>query len=140
MIRFTQITLRRGAKVLLEDADVSLNPGDKIGLIGANGTGKSSVFSMLLGELHADQGEVDYPQRWRVAHVAQETPALDRAAADGPVLFQSPWEFRPRGKSGLPGWISTHPGAEERARALPEGAAVTLSVLTPELCAVYGPL
>lgn len=82
MIRFTRITLRRGAKVLLEDADVALNPGDKIGLIGANGTGKSSVFAMLRGELHADQGEVDFPQRWRVAHVAQETPALDRPAIE----------------------------------------------------------
>ncbi len=82
MIRFTQITLRRGAKVLLEGADVALNPGDKIGLIGANGTGKSSVFAMLRGELHADQGEVDFPQRWRVAHVAQETPALDRPAIE----------------------------------------------------------
>ncbi len=82
MIRFTQITLRRGAKVLLEAADVALNPGDKIGLIGANGTGKSSIFAMLRGELHADQGNVDFPARWRVAHVAQETPALDRAAID----------------------------------------------------------
>jgi ATP-binding cassette subfamily F protein 3 len=82
MIRFTQITLRRGAKVLLEAADVALNPGDKIGLIGANGTGKSSLFALLRGELHADQGDVDYPARWRVAHVAQETPALDRAAID----------------------------------------------------------
>jgi ATP-binding cassette, subfamily F, member 3 len=82
MIRFTRITLRRGAKVLLEDADVALNPGDKIGLIGANGTGKSSIFAMLRGELHADQGDVDYPQRWRVAHVAQETPALDRPAIE----------------------------------------------------------
>ncbi len=82
MIRFTQLTLRRGAKVLLEAADVALNPGDKIGLIGANGTGKSSLFALLRGELHADQGEVDYPARWRVAHVAQETPALDRAAID----------------------------------------------------------
>jgi len=82
MIRFTQVTLRRGVKVLLEGADVSLNPGDKIGLIGANGTGKSSVFAMLRGELHADQGEVDYPARWRVAHVAQETPALERSAID----------------------------------------------------------
>ncbi len=82
MIRFTQITLRRGAKVLLEGADVALNPGDKIGLIGANGTGKSSLFALLRGELHADQGEVDFPQRWRVAHVAQETPALDRSAID----------------------------------------------------------
>jgi ATP-binding cassette subfamily F protein 3 len=82
MIRLSQVTLRRGAKTLLEAADVSLNPGDKIGLIGANGSGKSSLFALLRGELHADQGEVDYPARWRVAYVAQETPALERTALD----------------------------------------------------------
>ena len=82
MIRFTQVTLRRGTKTLLEGADVTLNPGDKIGLIGANGSGKSSLFALLRGELHADKGEADYPSRWRVACVAQETPALDRPALD----------------------------------------------------------
>jgi len=82
MIRLTDVTLRRGTKVLLEGTDVSLNPGDKIGLIGNNGTGKSSLFGVLGGELHADKGEVDFPARWRVAYVAQETPALDRAAID----------------------------------------------------------
>src|SRR5579864_4188105 len=82
MIRLSQLTLRRGTKALLEAADVSLNPGDKIGLIGANGSGKSSLFALLRGELHADGGEVDYPARWRVAHVAQETPALDRPAIE----------------------------------------------------------
>ncbi len=82
MIRLSQLTLIRGAKVLLESVDVALNPGDKIGLIGANGTGKSSLFALLRGELHADQGDFDYPARWRVAHVAQETPALDRAAIE----------------------------------------------------------
>jgi ATP-binding cassette subfamily F protein 3 len=82
MIRLAQVTLRRGAKVLLEGADVSLNPGDRIGLIGANGSGKSSLFAVLRGELHADLGEVDFPARWRVAHVAQETPALDRPALE----------------------------------------------------------
>jgi len=76
MIRFSHVTLIRGTKVLIEDADVALNPGDKIGLIGANGSGKSSLFALLRGELHADRGEVDYPARWRVAHVAQETPAF----------------------------------------------------------------
>ena len=65
MIRLSQVTLRRGAKVLLENTDVSLNPGDKIGLIGANGSGKSSLFAVLRGELHADLGEVDFPARWR---------------------------------------------------------------------------
>jgi len=82
MIRFTQLTLRRGTKTLLETADVSLNPGDKIGLIGANGSGKSSLFALLRDELHADGGEVDFPARWRVAHVAQETPALDQPALE----------------------------------------------------------
>jgi len=82
MIRLSQLTLRRGTKSLLEAADVSLNPGDKIGLIGANGSGKSSLFALLRGELHADGGDADYPARWRVAHVAQETPALDRSAID----------------------------------------------------------
>ena len=82
MIRFSQVTLRRGTKVLLEGVDVILNPGQKIGLIGSNGTGKSSLFGLLRGELHADQGEVDFPRHWRVAHVAQETPALDRPALE----------------------------------------------------------
>ncbi len=82
MIRLTQVTLIRGTKRLLEAADIALNPGDRIGLIGANGTGKSSLFGMLLGEIHADQGELDYPARWRVAHVAQETPALHRPALE----------------------------------------------------------
>ncbi len=82
MIRLSQVTLRRGTKTLLEGADVALNPGDKIGLIGANGSGKSSLFALLRGELHADKGEVDYPARWRVAHVAQETPALERPALE----------------------------------------------------------
>jgi ATP-binding cassette subfamily F protein 3 len=82
VIRLSQVTLIRGTKTLLEAADVTLNPGDKIGLIGPNGSGKSSIFSLLRGELHADAGEVDFPARWRVAHVAQETPALDRAALD----------------------------------------------------------
>jgi ATP-binding cassette subfamily F protein 3 len=82
MIRFQQVTLARGVKPLLENVDVTLNPGDKIGLIGANGAGKSSLFAMLRGELHADQGNIDYPSKWRVAYVAQETPALDRAAVE----------------------------------------------------------
>ncbi|MBI1890770.1 MAG: ATP-binding cassette domain-containing protein [Burkholderiales bacterium] len=82
MIRFQQVSLMRGVKPLFEAADVTLNPGDKIGLIGSNGAGKSSLFAMLRGELHADQGEIDYPAKWRVAYVAQETPALDRPAIE----------------------------------------------------------
>ncbi len=82
MIRFSQVTLRRGTKVLLERADASVNPGERVGLVGANGSGKSSLFALLRGELHADNGEVDFPAHWRIAHVAQETPAVDRSAVD----------------------------------------------------------
>jgi len=91
MIRFSQVTLARGAKPLLEGADLAVNPGERVGLIGANGSGKSSLFALLRGELHADKGEVDFPAHWRIAHVAQETPALERSAVeyaidgDGPL-------------------------------------------------------
>ena len=82
MIRLSQLTLRRGAKVLLEGADLALNPGEHVGLIGPNGSGKSSLFALLRDELHADKGEVDLPKHWRIAYVAQETPALERAAVE----------------------------------------------------------
>ena len=82
MIRFSQLSLRRGTKVLLDAADATLNPGDRIGLIGSNGSGKSSLFALLRGELHADKGDAEFPPQWRVAHVAQETPALDRPAVE----------------------------------------------------------
>jgi ATP-binding cassette subfamily F protein 3 len=82
MIRFLNVSLMRGTKPLLQDVDLTLNPGDKIGLIGANGAGKSSLFAMLRNELHPDQGEIDFPAKWRMAYVAQETPPLERCALD----------------------------------------------------------
>jgi ATP-binding cassette, subfamily F, member 3 len=82
MIRFSQVTLARGSKLLLEAADLAVNPGERVGLVGANGSGKSSLFALLRGELHADRGEVDFPARWRIAHVAQEAPALSRSALE----------------------------------------------------------
>jgi ATP-binding cassette subfamily F protein 3 len=93
VIRLSNLTLIRGTKPLLEAADVALNPGERVGLIGANGSGKSSLFALLRGELHADKGEVDFPPHWRISHVAQETPALDRPAVeyaiDGDVHLRS---------------------------------------------------
>src|SRR5438094_459453 len=74
--------LRHGVKTWLEGADVARNPGDKIGLTGASGPGKSSLFALLRGELQADKGEAEYPPTWRVAHDAQETPALERPALE----------------------------------------------------------
>src|SRR5512139_1204019 len=93
MIRFSNLTLARGAKALLEGADATLNPGERVGLIGANGSGKSSLFALLRGELHADKGDADFPAGWRIAHVAQETPALERSALeyaiDGDVVLRT---------------------------------------------------
>jgi ATP-binding cassette subfamily F protein 3 len=93
MIRFSNLSIRRGAKLLLEGADATLNPGDRIGLIGANGSGKSTLFALLRGELHADKGDAEFPATWRVAHVAQETPALDTPAVeyaiDGDVFLRN---------------------------------------------------
>lgn len=82
MIRLQQLSLMRGTKPLFDNTDLTLNPGDKIGLIGANGAGKSTLFGMLRDELHPDQGSIDFPRSWRVAYVAQETPALDSPAIE----------------------------------------------------------
>ena len=61
MLRISSITLRRGVRVLFEDATMNVHPGQKVGLVGPNGTGKSSLFALLRGELHADAGEVSMP-------------------------------------------------------------------------------
>ena len=82
MIRLQQLSLMRGTKPLFENVDLTLNPGDKIGLIGANGAGKSTLFAMLRDHLHPDQGSIDFPPNWRMAYVAQETPALEREAIE----------------------------------------------------------
>jgi len=81
MIVLKNVSLRRGTKVLLEDASVTLNPGEKVGLIGRNGAGKSSLFALLNGGLHEDSGEFSMPPNWRMAQVAQHMPETDQAAA-----------------------------------------------------------
>src|SRR4030081_3602536 len=82
MLRISGVTLRRGVRVLLEDASMNVSPRQKVGLVGPNGSGKSSVFALIRGELHADAGDVSMPPRWVLAHVAQETPAVERAALE----------------------------------------------------------
>jgi ATP-binding cassette subfamily F protein 3 len=82
MIRLKSLTLRRGVKVLLNRVDLTLNPGSKTGVVGANGAGKSSFFALLRDEIHADEGELEMPPRAAIAHVAQETPALACSALD----------------------------------------------------------
>lgn len=76
MIQFRNLQLTRGVKTLIKDASFQLHAGHKVGLTGANGTGKSSLFALLRGELHAESGDVEIPPQWVIAHVAQETPAL----------------------------------------------------------------
>jgi len=92
MIQLTNLSLRRGHKLLFEDASISIHPGHKAGLTGANGTGKSSLFALLMGQLQADLGECSVPKNWQIAHVKQETPALDQSALDyvldGDVVFR----------------------------------------------------
>ena len=82
MIKFNQVSLRRGTQLLFESANLIVHPGQRVGLTGANGTGKSSLFAMLRQQLHADTGEVSIPDVWTIAHVAQETPAVDTSALD----------------------------------------------------------
>ncbi len=82
MITLRNITLRRGVKVVLKDAGVVLQPGEKVGLIGRNGAGKSSLFSLLAGRLQADAGDVEIPPRWRMSEVAQDMPETELGATD----------------------------------------------------------
>ncbi len=92
MIQLTNLALRRGHKLLFEDANISIHPGQKAGLTGANGTGKSSLFALLMKKIQADTGECSVPKHWQIAHVKQETPALDQSALDyvldGDVVFR----------------------------------------------------
>ncbi|MBF7730135.1 ATP-binding cassette domain-containing protein [Pseudomonas sp. N040] len=82
MIRLQNLVLQRGPQRLLDGAELTLHPGQKAGLIGANGAGKSSLFALLRGELSADGGDCLMPPDWRIAHMQQEVSDLERQAAD----------------------------------------------------------
>ncbi len=82
MITFSKVSYSRGAKTLVEDLDTTLFSGEKIGIVGANGCGKSTLFQLLLGQLSCDNGEFDVPAKLRIAHVKQETPGLEQSAID----------------------------------------------------------
>ena len=82
MLNFKKISLRRGARVLFSDTTFTIHKGQKAGLTGANGVGKSSLFAVLLGQLHIDDGDFSMPPGLEIAHVAQETPAVDCSAID----------------------------------------------------------
>ncbi len=82
MITLNNVSLRRGAKLLLDKATVTLNPGEKVGLVGRNGAGKSTLFALLNGSLHEDGGDFSIPKIWRMAQVAQNMPETDESATD----------------------------------------------------------
>ena len=80
MITLKNITLRRGARVLLDDASCVINPGERVGLVGRNGAGKSTLFALLNGTLHEDRGDFVIPTQWRMAQVAQDMPETEDSA------------------------------------------------------------
>src|SRR5690606_22507712 len=82
MISFRDFALRRGERLLLSGVDMALHGGWRVGVVGRNGTGKSSLFAALMGELEPDRGELDLPGKARIAWVAQETPSLPDTAVD----------------------------------------------------------
>ena len=82
MITLKNVVLRRGAKVLLDGASVTINPGEKVGLVGRNGAGKTSLFALFNGSLHEDGGEYFIPAQWRMGQVAQDMPETEQSATD----------------------------------------------------------
>ncbi|WP_454733617.1 MULTISPECIES: ABC-F family ATP-binding cassette domain-containing protein [Cupriavidus] len=82
MISVRNVTLRRGVNVVLDRASATFNPGEKIGLVGRNGAGKSSFFALLNGTLHEDGGEFSIPAAWKMGQVAQEMPETEQSATD----------------------------------------------------------
>ncbi|HIE55137.1 MAG TPA: ATP-binding cassette domain-containing protein, partial [Chromatiaceae bacterium] len=82
MLQFQNLTLRRGPTMLFRDADFNVHAGWKVGITGANGSGKSSLLALVLGELQADAGDFRMPNSWVVAQVAQETPSDPRPAIE----------------------------------------------------------
>ncbi|MFB1017851.1 MAG: ATP-binding cassette domain-containing protein [Burkholderiaceae bacterium] len=82
MITLTDLTVRRGTKVLLDKANLTIHPGEKASLIGRNGAGKSTLFALLTGDLTEDGGEWFMPKSWRMAQVAQNMPETDESATD----------------------------------------------------------
>ncbi|MCP2230904.1 ABC transporter ATP-binding protein [Erwinia aphidicola] len=92
MIVFSALQIRRGVHVLLDNATATINPGQKVGLVGKNGCGKSTLLALLKDEISADAGSFNYPGNWSLAWVNQETPALDIPAIE--YVIDGDREFR----------------------------------------------
>ncbi len=122
MLQLNHVTLRRGVKVLLEDASLRLDVGYKAGLIGRNGAGKTSLLKLIMRELQEDQGDVFLPNAWKIAHLAQELPETDELA----------FAFA---RSGDTAWVELQ---EKMVKAEKENNGVLLGELYAELEAIDG--
>ncbi|TFZ04852.1 ABC-F family ATP-binding cassette domain-containing protein [Ramlibacter rhizophilus] len=118
MITLRDVTLRRGAKVLLDKVSVTLNPGEKVGLVGRNGAGKSTLFALFNGSLHEDSGEFSVPAHWQMAQVAQHMPETEEPATD----------FVVAGDTRLAAVRERLREAEARLEAAPEDADAGMAV------------
>ncbi len=126
MIQLQQVALQLGSKFLLEDANLTVYPQQKWGVIGANGSGKSSLFKLLLGQIQSDAGKIDIPKNWTVAHMAQEVAHSNQSALDYVVdgdkelrQLQKEIDAQPEGEvlAKLYGLLETIDGYSAEARA-----------------------
>jgi len=136
VIRGSGITLRRGTKVLLDGADFVVNPGERVGIVGKNGAGKSSLFALLTGTLDVDAGNVTLPPDWRIASVQQELHADDRPAREFVIDGDTPL----RGLQARRAALGDHQGTEiaETEAALIEAGAWSAPSRAEQLLAGLG--
>ncbi len=144
MITLKNVTLRRSAKVLLENASVTLNPGEKVGLVGRNGAGKSSLFALLNGSLHEDAGDFSLPAQWRMAQVAQDMPETEQSATDfvieGDTALLAAQNEVHAAEAGDDGermayaYMALHDAGAHDAQARAQALILGLGFKTTELC------
>lgn len=82
MLKFSDLSIRRGVNLLFQGVNITIHPRQKVGITGGNGCGKSSLFALINQEIHTDTGDFSIPQNWIIAHVAQESPSSERSALD----------------------------------------------------------
>jgi ATP-binding cassette subfamily F protein 3 len=143
MIAFKDLTLRRGAKVLLDRVSVEINPGEKVGLVGRNGAGKSSLFALIDGRLHEDGGEFSRPPGWRLAQVAQEMPETALGATEFVIAGDAPLatayeevaaaEASGDGARLATAYMALHDAGSHDARARAQALLLGLGFKTAEL-------
>ena len=144
MITLKSVTLRRSAKVLLDNASVTLNPGEKVGLVGRNGAGKSTLFALLNGTLHEDAGDFHIPAAWRMAQVAQDMPETEQSATDFVIegdsaLVAAQQEVHDAETSGdgermAYAYMALHDAGAHDAQARSQALILGLGFKTTELC------